>query len=244
MAVICDATKVGVIADRTQGYLGVRIKGLRNQNGHDVKFSVTKDMSLSAEEVLTLFFEKLEKGEFKQNARTGGGTLRQDDNGNYYLDYGKSSESVSQKPTEKPRKVEYRQVQSLGTKTLFDTHAPEVRALIGSPVIGSSTYAFSEGTCAKGVLESVNGLFHIRTADGMFSCPFIRERKPEPLNLNDASVRRNLLGTIVVAKDKSVELLLCSAVKGPNGWKLNGLSSNQLMNEYTYEDGSDIVASA
>lgn len=239
MSVICDTSRLSIYRDRNAGNCSVCIKGLKNRNGGEVKFSVSKDMNLSDEELFTLFFEKLERREFRQNVRTGGGWLCQNDNGDYYLDYGDGKGVALKKTAEKQDKPSV-----TDGRTLFDTHAPEVRALVGSPVIGSSTYVFSEGTCVMGVLDSVNGVFHVRTADGVVQCPFIRVRRPDPLNLSDRAVRRALMGRVVVSKDGRHELMLNSMVRDGMVWKANGLTAGQLMNNYLFDDGTEISASA
>lgn len=240
MSVICDTSKLRIYRDRSKNLCIVYIRGLRNRNGKDVKFSVTRDINMSDEEIYTIFFEKLERGELVQNRSTGGGTLRQDARGGCYLEY---KDDASNAPHASAVKPAVRTIVG-GQVTLFDPHAPESKALLGRPVLGSTTFVFSEGTCVLGTLESVNGMFHVRTQDGIVKVPFIRERRPEPLNLNDVSVRRGLLGRILISKDGTHELLVTSLVREGNCWKANGLSSGMLMNRYTFEDGSEIVASA
>lgn len=246
MAVICDTSKIRVYIDKSMGTWNVLVKHLRNKNGKDVKFSISHDLSLTSDEIYTMFFEKLEKGEFKQKRTTGGGILRQKEDGTYYLEYPasvavamKSKISDAPKPEIAPPKTIVGSI----AEVLFDTHSPQAQALVGKAVIGSNTYSFSEGTMCKGILKSANGSFHVVTPTKEFVVPFIKELRPEPLNLNDKEVRRNLLGTIIVSKDGTHEVLLNNAVKDHGIWKLNGLSANQLMNGYTFEDGNALMAS-
>lgn len=245
MSVICDTTKIRVFYDNKMWK--VLIRGLRNKNGKNVKFMLSKDADLSQEELYTLFFERLEKGEFKQKGTTGGGVLRQHDDGSYFLDYPVEAPKpikvvkVYKKTIDKPMVNPV--VLSSKSPVLFNTHDPAVRALVGSPVIGSMMYISSEGDTYRGILDSVNGGFHVKLGDGTIKvCPFIRELKPEPLNLNDSSVRRSLFGKVIVAKDGTHELLVSSAVKKDGMWRMNGLGATTLMSEYTFEDGTPLTA--
>ena len=245
MSVICDTTKIKVFYDNEMWK--VLIRGLKNRNGKSVKFMLSKDANLSQEELYTLFFERLEKGEFRQKGTTGGGVLRQHDDGSYFLDY----------PAEAPKPVKAVKVYKKAVEpavspmaitskspVLFNTHDPAVRALVGSPVVGSTVYVFSEGDTCRGILDSVNGGFHIRLGDGTVKvCPFIKELRPEPLNLNNSDVRRSLFGKVIVAKDGTHELLISNAVKKDGMWRMNGLGAVNLMNEYTFADGSPLTAS-
>lgn len=244
MAVICDTSKIGATWDKSIGYWIVYIRRLKSNGKKDVKFAVSKDANLTKDEVFTLFFEKLERGELRQRKSNGGKILRQKADGTYYFEAPNTTPAVKVEKTDNvsPSKTTVRYPISSVGSVLFDTHAPEARALIGKMVTGSTAFVFPEGTTYKGVLDSVNGGFHIKTNEGVVVVPFIRELRPEPLNFNDAEVRRSLLGTIIVAKDGNVELLLNNAVKN-GAWKINGLSSTQMMNGYTFIDGSPIMAS-
>lgn len=240
--VICDTSKVAISWVESMGIWQARILGLKNKNNEYVKFAVARDKSLTLDEVYTLFFEKLEKQEFKTNRRTGSGTLCQNDRGNYYLEYGKSAYGVSAGSDAKPVKVEPKKVTSLGDTVFFDPHDPKSREMIGRRVIGSTTYVFSEGSCVVGTLVSVNGMFHIQTERGLESCPFIKERRPEPLDLNKVDVRRSLLGKILISKDRNTELLVTTITKVGTSWKVNGMSAYQMMNGFTFEDGTEMVS--
>ena len=245
MSVICDTTKIRAYIDKSVGTWNVLIRKLKNKNGKTVKFCISHDTTLTEEEVYTMFFEKLEKGEFRQNVRTGGGILKQKDNGSYYLEYPvdvTAPLNVTKRELKAPKAPIIPSITYKGN-TLFDPHTPESKALVGKKVLGSTTFVFSEGKTFRGILESTNGGFHVRVGDEVIVCPFIREIKPEPFNLNNSEVRRALLGKIIMAKDGTHELLLCNAVKKDGIWRLNGLSASALMNDYTFTDGSELVAS-
>ena len=244
--VICDTSKVRISWLNSMGIWQACILGLRNKNNEYVKFAVARDKSLTLDEVYTLFFEKLEKREFKTNRRTGSGTLCQTAEGNYYLEYGKADVGPSGGEcggnSAKPVKAEPKKVTGLGDTVFFDPHDPKSREMIGRRVIGSTTYVFSEGSCVVGTLTSVNGMFHIQTEEGLVSCPFIKERRPEPLDLNKVGVRRSLLGKILISKDKNTELLVTTITKVGTSWKVNGMSAYQMMNGFTFEDGTEMVS--
>lgn len=245
MSVICDTTKIRAYIDKSMGTWNVLIRKLKNKNGKDVKFCLSHDLTLTEEEIFTMFFEKLEKGEFKQNRKTGGGVLKQKDDGSYYLEYPVDVTAPLNVTKKEPRlpKAPILPPIAYNGHTLFDPHAPESRALVGKKVLGSTTFVFSEGETFKGILESIDGGFHVKVGDKTIVCPFIRELKPEPFNLSNSEVRRALLGKIIVAKDGTHELLLCNAVKKDGMWRMNGLSASAMMNDYTFDDGSELVAS-
>jgi len=242
MSVICDTTKIKAYIDKSMGTWNVLIRRLKNRNGKSVKFSISRDLSLTEEEVCTMFFERLERGEFKQKSTTGGGVLRQHDDGSYYLEYPKAALGASEKKVSESPVKQVTPIVGNKNPVLFDTHDPAVRALVGKPVTGSTTYVFAEGTTFNGTLESVSGTFHVRTTYGMMECPFIRERKPEPLDLSNPAVRRSLLGKIIICKDNTCEIMLNVATKKDGTWRMNGLSTYLLMNDYTFEDGTPLTA--
>lgn len=249
MSVMCDTEKVAVY--KNGNVWSASIRGLRNKNGNPVIVKLADyTEKMSKDELYTIFFEKLEKGEIKGTKRTGGGIVRQNDDGEYYIEYPESTPKegtiLAQIEKKKVGETLAPAVSGVVTKgqTLFDPHAPEARALIGRPVIGSTTFVFSEGTYAVGVLEAINGAFSVRTKIGIIKYPFVRELKPEPLNFNSTETRRALMGKVLVSRDGKHELLVTTFLKDGNVWKANGMTSSQIMNNYMYEDGSDIVLTA
>lgn len=138
-------------------------------------------------------------------------------------------------------------VPSFMAQTLIaDPTCQNAKVLLNHMVDGSDAWLFPVSDTVRGELvkicPSAQNPFIVKDNNGeLHHKIFIRPQKIAPVRLADPEVRRTMRGRWVVSKAGGSELMLTRFANNGAGWTVNGLSASQLMNLYTWDDGSPIV---
>lgn len=149
--------------------------------------------------------------------------------------------------TVKEEKKEDKKMIAVDNEIIVNPVDKKAESLKGKKVLGSRSYNFKEkyvGTLER-IDPSSSDPFVIKDTSGdgvnLVAVPFI-QKAPEPVlisyDFEDSKVRDSLRGKWFKSKNGTKEEMVYAFKLTDDGWRMNGLSARNLMDNYTWLDGS------
>lgn len=247
--VICDST--GLATRKTGGYWFVRVIGLRAIDGkyhNGFRVLPADNEDYSEEEVLAVFFERLEQGKLMTNFCKNGDRfmLVQDGIGKYSFHRMPKQDIVAENRAKALQAIgESKRTEPTLGEVVADPKSASARALLGCRVETSNSFTFA-GLVRAGKLLRLEPQserpFVVETQTGVEGYSFIRSAtaKIVPLRLADPEVRKMLRDRWLLQKNGLGEVRVNTILCVNGSWRVNGLGAQALLSDYTFEDGSPV----